>query len=164
GLEAGLAPGRPAQVRASPNLTWRQFMYGEFRVVDADRHVMEPPDLWRRYTEPAYRERVELSGFLPAWHHNLTGRSGFAAAFSFTEHPISREPSPAARNPAFAPPPTRGARAGGAAAVPAPSPGAGRGAPPRDDTAPARPAAPARAYNNWLADFCAQNPNRLKGT
>ena len=28
------------------------------RVIDADGHVLEPPDLWRRYVDPAYRERA----------------------------------------------------------------------------------------------------------
>jgi len=27
-------------------------------VVDADGHILEPPDLWERYLEPAYRERA----------------------------------------------------------------------------------------------------------
>jgi len=28
------------------------------RVIDADGHVLEPPDLWERYVEPAWRERA----------------------------------------------------------------------------------------------------------
>jgi predicted TIM-barrel fold metal-dependent hydrolase len=28
------------------------------RVVDADSHVLEPPDLWQRYLEPKYRDRA----------------------------------------------------------------------------------------------------------
>ncbi len=28
------------------------------RIIDADGHVLEPPDLWARYVEPAYRERA----------------------------------------------------------------------------------------------------------
>ncbi len=27
-------------------------------VVDADGHILEPPDLWERYLEPQYRERA----------------------------------------------------------------------------------------------------------
>jgi hypothetical protein len=27
-------------------------------VIDADSHVMEPPDLWERYLEPRYRDRA----------------------------------------------------------------------------------------------------------
>src|SRR5919198_3313509 len=28
------------------------------RVIDADGHILEPPDLWERYLEPTYRERA----------------------------------------------------------------------------------------------------------
>jgi hypothetical protein len=28
----------------------------DYRVVDADGHILEPPDLWERYIEPQYRE------------------------------------------------------------------------------------------------------------
>src|SRR4029453_6763164 len=27
-------------------------------VIDADGHILEPPDLWERYLEPKYRERA----------------------------------------------------------------------------------------------------------
>src|SRR5579883_695297 len=27
-------------------------------VIDADGHILEPPDLWERYLEPQYRERA----------------------------------------------------------------------------------------------------------
>ncbi len=27
-------------------------------VVDADSHILEPPDLWERYLEPKYRDRA----------------------------------------------------------------------------------------------------------
>src|SRR4051794_19074216 len=36
-------------------------MNGGFAVVDADRHVREPDDLWDRYLEPAFRERVAIA-------------------------------------------------------------------------------------------------------
>src|SRR5579863_7728573 len=29
-----------------------------FKVFDSDMHVMEPPDLWERYIDPAYRARA----------------------------------------------------------------------------------------------------------
>jgi hypothetical protein len=28
-------------------------------VIDADGHILEPPDLWGRYTEPRYRDRLK---------------------------------------------------------------------------------------------------------
>ena len=28
------------------------------RIIDADGHVLEPPDVWARYVDPGYRERA----------------------------------------------------------------------------------------------------------
>ena len=56
-----------------------------FKVMDSDMHVVEPLDLWERYTEPAFRDRapkgisrargdmqIELEGHLmPAEPDNL---------------------------------------------------------------------------------------------
>jgi len=33
-----------------------------FLVIDADRHIMEPYDLWDRYLEPPFRGRVKITG------------------------------------------------------------------------------------------------------
>jgi uncharacterized protein len=33
-------------------------MASEVTVIDADGHILEPPDLWERYLEPKYRERA----------------------------------------------------------------------------------------------------------
>ena len=33
-----------------------------FRVIDADRHVIEPSDLWDRYMDPRFRGRVTITG------------------------------------------------------------------------------------------------------
>ena len=37
-------------------------MNNGFAVIDADRHVMEPSDLWDRYLEPEFRGRVKSAG------------------------------------------------------------------------------------------------------
>ena len=29
-----------------------------YNTIDADGHILEPPDLWERYLEPQYRERA----------------------------------------------------------------------------------------------------------
>src|SRR6059036_4357020 len=29
-----------------------------FKVLDSDIHIIEPPDLWHRYADPAFRDRV----------------------------------------------------------------------------------------------------------
>jgi len=33
-----------------------------YRVIDADRHIIEPSDLWDRYLEPEFRGRVQITG------------------------------------------------------------------------------------------------------
>jgi len=37
-------------------------MNNGFAVIDADRHVMEPSDLWDRYLEPEFKGRVRITG------------------------------------------------------------------------------------------------------
>jgi len=37
-------------------------MNNGFPVIDADRHVMEPSDLWDRYLEPEFKGRVKITG------------------------------------------------------------------------------------------------------
>jgi hypothetical protein len=31
-----------------------------FRVLDSDIHIIEPPDLWQRYIDPAFRDRAPV--------------------------------------------------------------------------------------------------------
>ena len=33
-------------------------MPSEELLIDADGHILEPPDLWERYLEPRYRDRA----------------------------------------------------------------------------------------------------------
>ena len=33
-------------------------MNTEELLIDADGHILEPPDLWERYLEPQYRDRA----------------------------------------------------------------------------------------------------------
>ncbi len=34
--------------------------YRDFKVLDSDIHIIEPPDLWKRYIDPAFRDRAPL--------------------------------------------------------------------------------------------------------
>ena len=31
-----------------------------FKVLDSDMHIMEPPDLWQRYTDERYRSKAPV--------------------------------------------------------------------------------------------------------
>ena len=33
-------------------------MYQDYRVIDADGHVLEPPDLWERYIDSEFRHQA----------------------------------------------------------------------------------------------------------
>src|SRR6266850_4323752 len=34
--------------------------HGRFKVLDSDIHIIEPPDLWPRYIDPAFRDRAPI--------------------------------------------------------------------------------------------------------
>ena len=34
--------------------------HGAFRVLDSDIHIIEPPDLWPRYIDPAFKDRAPI--------------------------------------------------------------------------------------------------------
>src|SRR5437762_6809134 len=34
--------------------------HGAFRILDSDIHIIEPPDLWPRYIDPAFRDRAPV--------------------------------------------------------------------------------------------------------
>ena len=34
--------------------------HGTFKVLDSDIHIIEPPDLWPRYIDPAFRDRAPI--------------------------------------------------------------------------------------------------------
>ena len=34
--------------------------------IDADGHILEPPDLWERYIDPPFRDRA-IRLYLPSW-------------------------------------------------------------------------------------------------
>src|SRR5205807_2113002 len=79
---------------------------GKFKVLDSDIHIIEPPDLWPRYIDPAFRAQAPIGltedeGDLRL-AHNGKGWGRLAAAM-------------------------------------------------------------ARAYNDWLHEFCQENPERLLG-
>jgi predicted TIM-barrel fold metal-dependent hydrolase len=154
-----------------------------FRIMDSDLHVMEPPDLYERYLEPAFRERA------PKFQkHDATGHG-------LSEHGVGRwliegRPYPAIYDAAryqrrYALLTEQKAR------VPEHMALAARGFDARatlegmdiegvdhavmyrsvagmlpigvDGLAPDFAFALARAFNDWLHDFCRSDPQRLQG-
>jgi predicted TIM-barrel fold metal-dependent hydrolase len=150
------------------------------KVADSDMHVLEPPDLWQRYIDPAWRHaapvgltemardmRVKVKSHVMLRIGRQRAASGQSAAWS------------AEQNRVFAPAEARGwdARSqldamdqeGLDLAVLFPSRGLfvlGLDTPQMigtDGLEPELAAAIARAYNDWLADFCKEDAKRLFG-
>jgi predicted TIM-barrel fold metal-dependent hydrolase len=140
------------------------------KLMDSDMHIIEPPDLWQRYIDPAFKDQaprgwpghenpsvLEVAGSVypksaskPAAHYQtmydkLHGRYAHAIARGYDA--VSQLEGMDAEGIDVAVLfPTRGLYALA-----------------NDALAPDLAAAIARAYNDWLTDFCSVNPQRLLG-
>ena len=137
-----------------------------FRVIDADRHIMEPEDLYDRYLEPAFKGRVFVG---PGRRERLVdGRpvsdnTQAPSGGGMTLGQGYRESYPEAVAANFdAPSNLRDMdREGVDVAVLFPT--LGLYIMWADFIEPALSAAICRAYNNWLADYCSHDKERLHG-
>lgn len=148
-----------------------------YRVIDADGHVLEPPDLWSNYIEPRFRESAprlvsnsEGAEILQIGATELTdngpGRRrvkvGATGAIGAREGNVSVHIKYAEGRPGGFDPHARiidmDAESIDAAFL-YPSLGLFLSA----VTDPELAAAICRAYNRWLADYCKPYPNRLFG-
>lgn len=152
-------------------------MKNGFRVVDADRHIIEPADLFERYMEPAFRGRVSLEG--PQQSIRKVDGELVSDAFKLPEIRQPVEKIEGTR--IFGGDPKYVAAFGEAIAAgfDAPSnlrdmdkegvdvgvlfPTIGLYIIWKSDIEPQLSAAICRAYNNWLAEYCSTDPTRLKG-
>ena len=144
-----------------------------FKVMDSDMHVMEPADLWQRYIDPAFRDRapigrssnprdmaMEVEGHLipiqeekSPRYYELRSKVDEVQAEDYIR-PIERGWDPTSQLEAMD-------IEGIDVTVLFPS----RGLMPLgfDGLDPRLADAIARAYNDWLFDFCQTDPNRLYG-
>jgi len=147
-------------------------------VVDSDAHVVEPPDLWRKYIEPKFlgREPVHDDARRGTFGVFVEGRGINSWDMREAEQPVEQRRAAADRLHTYFT--TRFARAFAAGfdaesyladmdrqgvSVSVLYPSYGNYAIAADWIEPELAAAIARAYNNWLADYCAAAPDRLKG-
>src|SRR5881628_2761628 len=145
-------------------------MKSGFKIMDSDMHLREPADLWEKYMEPEWRERAPrilsstarssamvlidgkiLQGYKPTYRVGIFDSTridgeiaeyrlhGFDAGTQL--HAMDRE----------------------GLDVAALYPSIGLSIMMREEMDPKLAAAIARAYNNWLYDFCQSDPKRLKG-
>jgi predicted TIM-barrel fold metal-dependent hydrolase len=145
-------------------------MKSGLKIMDSDMHLREPADLWDKYMEPEWRERAP----------KVLSSTARSSAMVMIEGKILQGYQPTYRGGIFDA--TRidqeiaDYRARGFDAktqlqamdregldVAALYPSIGLGIMMRDDMDPKLAAAIARAYNNWLYDFCQTDPKRLKG-
>ena len=157
-----------------------------WRVADSDMHLMEPADLWTRYIDPAWRHAAPMG--LNELHrdmrvrvknHNLT-RTGPVRANPAAASPVESTVGwKTSQISAFAPAEARGWDAvsqleamdaeGLDVAVLFPSRGLfvlGLDSAEQmgtDGLEPEFATAISRAYNDWLYDFCSEDPTRLLG-
>jgi predicted TIM-barrel fold metal-dependent hydrolase len=148
-----------------------------FRVVDADRHIIEPSDLWDRYMEPAFRGRVQIlgpgqgrrlvDGELVSDALRLPGE-GEAARYAqygtiFSGDARYRATFADALQAGFDPASNLRDMDREGVDVSVLFPTMGLYIIWKSDIDPPLSAAICRAYNNWLAEYCSHDPQRLKG-
>jgi uncharacterized protein len=145
-----------------------------FRILDSDMHVMEPPDLWERYTAPDYRDQAPVG--LLQWVRDLRMVDAEGRPWGRPADPVLAKPRSAGHKfrddqVRYGPDQERGwtgevqleamEREGIDVAVLYPT--RGLHALSRSDLPAPLAAAVARAYNDWLYDFCAADRQRLLG-
>ena len=149
---------------------------GGFRIIDSDMHIMEPPDLWQRYTDKKYRDYAQV-GVLSENVRDLRTTHPDGTPWGTTTGVRTNNPNQSGghnyeRNQKLYE--THAARGwstevqleamdveGLDIAVLFPTRGLHTLAEPFMD--PPFAAAIARAYNDWMYDFCAPAPDRLFG-
>lgn len=141
-----------------------------FKVLDSDMHIMEPPDLWQRYIEPEYQDRAPRGSTEIVADLGLIAPDG--GPWGRVSLPRSRKghniPRVQSRWKEFE---ERGWTGGvqleamdaEGIDVAVLYPSRGLFALSMPDLDPQLAAAIARAYNNWLFDFCQADPQRLIG-
>src|SRR5256885_6535702 len=144
---------------------------GGFKLLDSDMHIIEPPDLWERYIDPAFKSQaprgwpgpenpsvLEVAGKVmpriaatPQAHYQTM----YARKADRYRRAIERDFDPASQLEAMD---TEGID------VAVLFPTRGLYALATDDLEPDLAAAIARADKDWLGGFCAPDPRRLIGT
>jgi len=137
-----------------------------FAVIDADRHVIEPDDLWERYIDASYRGRVkvgpygttrQVDGQFVSDNTKLPGGGGMTRPARYQEvfaDAVAHGFDPGSNVRDMD-------REGVDVGVLFPTLGLYMTF--SDHIEPDLQAAMCRAYNNWLAEYCSYDTRRLKG-
>ena len=144
------------------------------KVMDSDMHIIEPPDLWERYIDPAFRDRapkgwpghenpsvLEIDGRV---YPKSAGRRKDDYAGSYQEmYGALYERYKHAIEAGYDAPSQLVGMDNEGIDVAVLFPTRGLYALASDDIDPPFAAAISRAYNDWLADFCSTDTTRLLG-
>ena len=146
-----------------------------FKVLDSDMHVLEPPDLWQRYIDPEFKSQAPVGKTDKIADLQMVGPDGkvWGRTQEVYRDTYQRRGSTdfVKNEDRYRPFEEKGwtpevqldgmAQEGIDVAVLYPSRGLFALTVP--DLEPRLAAAIARAYNNWLSDFCQKDPARLLG-
>ena len=146
-----------------------------FMVIDADRHVMEPSDLWDRYLPEAFRGRVHVGG--PTQGVRMVDGTPVSDSFRFrgpsepweetapifSGSPRYREAFADALAAGFNPESNLRDMDREGIDVRCSSPRSASTSCGATTSSPQLSAAICRAYNTWLAEYCQHDPSGLKG-
>ena len=138
-------------------------MKGQFQVIDTLRHVIEPLDLWDRWLEPAYKNQGAIRVDESRVAMIVNGRPVSRNAGNFLANPIYRDTFADAISQNFSPQSHLADMDIEGVDVGLLLPTAGLYAIWSDHIDAELAAALARAYNNYLADYCRADASRLKG-
>ncbi|MCH8107575.1 MAG: amidohydrolase [Chloroflexi bacterium] len=147
-----------------------------FKVLDSDMHCMEPPDLWERYIDPPFKHRAPKGSrqqmfdaryviegkTMPALSGAISGTT--ARGIGTPEQEQRQERVRGASERGWPPEAQLEAMDAEGIDVAVIYPTVGLFALALDDVEPDFAAAIARAYNNWLYDYCKADPSRLLGS
>jgi len=138
-------------------------------IIDADGHVMEPPDMWRRFIDPAFRDRAPGLVQTPDGRARLVTGGRFSprddaisAAMLARFGADTRKRLPAYHAAGYSAESQVQALDAGGVAISFLYPTQGLYVASVDDLDPALGIAICRAYNDWLLEFCGHAPDRLR--
>jgi predicted TIM-barrel fold metal-dependent hydrolase len=145
-------------------------MKNGFRIIDSDMHIIEPPEMWEKYIDGAFKERApKIVGRYPIGTYGLMeghmvptvdahARERWNGMFRVVGPHLQTD---AVRG--FDPVAQVEAMDREGIDLAALFPTIGLYVMGFDGLDPAFAAAVCRAYNNWLYDFCQHDPERLRG-
>ena len=139
-----------------------------FLVMDCDRHVVEPPEIWAQYLDPEFRDRAPVHPAFCGSPAQVPGlpvlsRTGQVAARGFDNDPRWRTVYYEAMIRGFDPKSYLADMDRSGVDVTVCFTSVGLYLTFRDDMEPRLSAALCRAYNRWLSDYCSYDRERLKG-